>query len=100
MVKRGGERSKGVQSVDRAVSVLYVLAEARQALSLNEISLRTELDKATVHRLLTTLVDRHLVEAAGGRGRYGLGWGVLRLEAGLIGGSDLKQIARPHLERL
>jgi DNA-binding IclR family transcriptional regulator len=89
-----------VRVVDRAVDVLFCLSDAGGELSLREISARTGLDKATVHRILTTLGNRGLVRPGGQSGSYALDVGILRLSAGAFGGLEIRSIARPFMVEL
>jgi DNA-binding IclR family transcriptional regulator len=90
--------SGGVQSVDRAVTVLEILA--RGGAGVSEIAAHLGVHKSTAFRLLAALEDRELVEQAQDRGKYRLGFGVLRLANGVVGRLDLTQQGRPVCERL
>src|SRR5881409_1751375 len=45
----------GVQSVDRALSIIETLAEDDEGYRLSDLAIRTGLSTSTVHRLLATL---------------------------------------------
>lgn len=79
-----GEAVSGIQSVDRAVSVLEILAR-RGEVGVSDIAAEIGVHKSTAFRLLSTLETRDLVEQLQERGRYRLGFGILRL-AGAIPG--------------
>lgn len=51
-----------VQSVERALSLLEVLAEDEEGCRLTDLAVRTDLSPSTVHRLLTTLEHRGFVQ--------------------------------------
>lgn len=89
----------GVQSVDRAVSVLEILAQ-RGAAGVSEVAGEIGVHKSTVFRLLGALEARGLVEQSVERGKYRLGFGIVRLAGAVTGSFDLSQQARPVLERL
>jgi DNA-binding IclR family transcriptional regulator len=89
----------GVQSVDRAVSVLEILARSGEA-GVSEVAAEVELHKSTVFRLLGALEARGLVEQVRERGKYRLGFGLLRLAGGVTDRIDIAQQGRPVLERL
>src|SRR6185436_11212334 len=72
------EPSAGVQSVDRAISVLEILARAGVA-RVTDVAAELGVHKSTAFRLLTALEDRGLVEQDRERGKYRLGFGILRL---------------------
>lgn len=90
----GSARDGAVQSVDRAISVLQVLAR-RGDLGVTEISNELAVHKSTVSRLLGTLEARGLVEQATHRGRYRLGYGVAQLAQGASKKHDMTVVSRP-----
>ncbi|MDQ0964479.1 DNA-binding IclR family transcriptional regulator [Streptomyces sp. B4I13] len=89
----------GVQSVDRAISVLEILAQRGEA-GVSEVAAEIEVHKSTAFRLLGALEARGLVEQAGERGKYRLGFGIVRLAGAVTGRIDITQQSRPVCERL
>jgi DNA-binding IclR family transcriptional regulator len=77
-----------VQSVDRAVSALEFLARQGEA-GVSDVAGAVGVHKSTASRLLGVLQARGLVEVAGERGRYRLGYGILRLAAAMGGTLDV-----------
>jgi hypothetical protein len=73
-----GDGAVGVQSVDRAVSVLEILAQRGEA-GVSEVAADIGVHKSTAFRLLAALEERELVEQTQDRGKYRLGFGILRL---------------------
>src|SRR5437588_12485936 len=55
-------RDSGVQSVDRALSIIETLAEDDEGYRLSDLAVRTGLSTSTVHRLLATLEKRRFVQ--------------------------------------
>jgi DNA-binding IclR family transcriptional regulator len=88
-----------VQSVDRAVSILEILARAGEA-GVTEISKELGVHKSTAFRLMAALERRDLVEQIDGRGKYRLGTGILRLAGATTSRLDLVQESRPICRRL
>ncbi|MDI3406408.1 IclR family transcriptional regulator [Streptomyces cavernicola] len=88
-----------MQSVDRAVSILQVLA-AQGPSGVTDIAEALEIHKSTVFRLLATLESRGLVEQASERGRYRIGGTVVELAGGATKGSDLSLLSRPICQEL
>ncbi|CAN5894309.1 IclR family transcriptional regulator [soil metagenome] len=82
-----------VQSVDRAVRVLEILAHAGEA-GVTEIAAELAVHKSTAFRLVAALEQRGLVEQHAERGKYRLGVGVLRLAAATTARLDLVQESR------
>jgi DNA-binding IclR family transcriptional regulator len=89
----------GVQSVDRAISVLEILAQRGEA-GVSEVAAEIDVHKSTAFRLLGALEARGLVEQAGDRGKYRLGFGIVRLAGAVTGRIDITQQGRPVCEEL
>ena len=66
-----------VQSVDRALAVLDILARRGEA-GVTELAAALDVHKSTASRLVSALEHRELVEQIGDRGKYRLGAGILR----------------------
>ncbi len=93
------EGSAGVQSVDRALTILELLARVGEA-GVTEIAGDLGVHKSTAFRLVSTLESHRLVEQTSDRGRYRLGVGVLRLAGATTARLDLVQEARPVCRKL
>ncbi|WP_217708567.1 IclR family transcriptional regulator [Nonomuraea rhodomycinica] len=91
--------SGGVQSVDRAISVLEILSRRGEA-GVSEVAAEIDVHKSTAFRLLGALEARGLVEQAEDRGKYRLGFGIIRLAGGVSTQMDVTQRARPVCHRL
>jgi IclR family acetate operon transcriptional repressor len=92
-------RDGSVQSVDRAISILQVLARHGSA-GVTEIGGELGVHRSTVFRLLATMEARGLVEQNGERGRYRLGYGVAQLAAGATRKRDLSMLSRQVCQEL
>jgi IclR family transcriptional regulator, acetate operon repressor len=90
-------QANGVQSVERAFTLLEVLAGAGGELSLSEIAAESGLPLPTIHRLIRTLVDRGYVRQLATR-RYTLGPRLISLGESASG--RLTGWARPWLTSL
>lgn len=78
-------QSGGVQSVDRALQILEILARKGDA-GVSEIAEEMGVHKSTVSRLVGSLVTRELVRQNSERGKYQLGFGILRLASSIPAG--------------
>lgn len=94
-----GGQPGGVQSVDRALQVLEILARDGHA-GVSEIAEEMGIHKSTVSRLMGSLVGREIVHQNSERGKYQLGFGILRLASSIPGRLSLVREARPVLESL
>ncbi|MBF4160783.1 IclR family transcriptional regulator [Nocardioides acrostichi] len=91
--------SGNVQSVERAASVLTVLAGAHRSMDLAEIASAVGLPKTTVHGLLATMRGVGWVE----QDRPSAGYRVARRLSGLatsLDPADLRSAATPWMDRL
>jgi DNA-binding IclR family transcriptional regulator len=91
--------SGGVQSVDRALYALELLARHGEA-GVTDLAAEIGVHKSTAFRLLCALEERELVEQAHERGKYRLGFGILRLASAVSGRLDVTQQGREICERL
>jgi DNA-binding IclR family transcriptional regulator len=89
----------GVQSVDRALQILDILAREGDA-GVSEIAEEMGVHKSTVSRLVGSLVGRDLVRQNSERGKYQLGFGILRLASSIPGRLSVVREARDVLESL
>jgi len=91
----GREEDPGpVQSVDRAVAILEILARDGEA-GVTEVARELDVHKSTASRLLAALDRRELVTQDTARGRFRLGVGIVRLAGAATRGLDLVQESRP-----
>ena len=88
----------GVQSIERAFSILRVLA--RGPLGVTEIADRAELPKSTVSRLLAALEAEGAVEQLEVGGGYSIGGALAMLGASSNPSSGLRPVIRPFIEEL
>ncbi len=92
----GGAKAatSNVQSVDRAVSILEMLAHDGES-GVTKIADELGVHKSTAFRLIATLEQRGLVEQDLERGKYRLGVGILRLAGATTARLDVVQETRP-----
>ncbi len=95
----GQDTSSGVQSVDRALTILGILARHGEA-GITEIAGELGVHKSTAFRLVATLESHDLVEQNQERGKYRLGVGVLRLAGATTARLDVVQEARAVCRQL
>ena len=86
--------TSNVQSVDRAVSILEMLAHDGES-GVTKIADELGVHKSTAFRLIATLEQRGLVEQDLERGKYRLGVGILRLAGATTARLDVVQETRP-----
>lgn len=98
-VSNAAQDTGGVQSVDRAITVLEILARRGEA-GVTEIAAQLGVHKSTAFRLLAALEGRGMVEQTADRGKYRLGFGIIRLAGATSAQMDLSRESRPVCERL
>ncbi|MBX6394364.1 MAG: IclR family transcriptional regulator [Alicyclobacillaceae bacterium] len=89
-----------VKSVDRALRILEQVSRYKEGVGITELAADVDMYKSTVHRLLTTLLNRGYVEQDVKTGRYKLGYKILEMASRLLGNLDIRKEARPYLEDL
>lgn len=89
-----------VQVLERALGLLNVLGASPEDMSLNDLSEAIGLHKSTVHRLVSVLEQFGYVERHPENGKYRLGLKLFELGSKAIGKLDMRERARPHLQRL
>lgn len=88
-----------VQSVERAVAILEILARSGES-GVTDIAHELAVHKSTAFRLVATLELGGLVEQTGDRGKYRLGVGILRLAGATTARLDVVQESRPVCRKL
>lgn len=88
-----------VQSLDRALRVLTVVAEA-DGLSLSEIAAKAELAPSTAYRMLTTLESSAMVEFDRTDQLWSVGVGAYRIGSAFLRRRKLSDRARPVMQAL
>jgi DNA-binding IclR family transcriptional regulator len=101
--EKSGDKSpaqgvQGVQVIARAATILRVLEDEGDGLSLGQIAQRVNLARSTVQRIVGALALEKFVIAASPNGRVRLGPAILRLAASAR--TDFVAEARPFLVRL
>lgn len=89
----------GLQSVDRALQVMELLA-AWGSGGVTELAAEIGVHKSTVFRLLGALEARDLVEQTADRGKYRLGFGIVRLARRVNVHLEITEQARTVTEKL
>src|ERR671923_3030505 len=92
-------RQGGVQSVDRAIAILDLLAERSEA-GVTDIAAAIGVHKSTASRLLASLEAGRLVEQTTHRGSFRLGFGLMRLAPPVPRRVDVTREGLPVLEAL
>jgi IclR family acetate operon transcriptional repressor len=93
-------RDGGVQSVDRALSIIETLAEDDQGYRLSDLAIRTGLSTSTVHRLLATLESRRFVQFDRAESKWHVGARSFTVGATFARRRNFSAQAIPYLRKL
>jgi DNA-binding IclR family transcriptional regulator len=100
MERRQALKTTPPPAVDRALTILEVLAQSTRGLRLPEIALRLGLPKSSAHSLLVGLERRGYLQRSDTSGRYRFGLKILSLANAALCGMTLRDIAFPVLTGL
>src|SRR5438477_9534107 len=98
-MSNGEERDVGVRSVERAISILDMLAQGGWRTGA-DVARELHVHRSTALRLLGTLERHALVERDQRTARYRLGRRLPQLASVVTGEFDLRYVARPVCEQL
>src|SRR3989475_6709731 len=98
-MSNGEEREVGVRSVERAISILDLLAQGGWRTGA-DVARELHVHRSTALRLLGTLERHALVERDQRTARYRLGRRLPQLASVVTGEFDLRYVARPVCEQL
>jgi IclR family transcriptional regulator, acetate operon repressor len=93
-------RDGGVQSVDRALSIIETLAEDDEGYRLSDLAIRTGLSTSTVHRLLATLESRRFVQFDRAESKWHVGARSFTVGATFARRRNFSAQAVPYLRKL
>lgn len=88
-----------IQVLDRALAILEALSQYGPDLTLGQLSESLGLHKSTAHRLIMVLERHKLLEKHAEKGKYRLGLKLFELGTRAVSQLDLRERARPFLER-
>lgn len=89
-----------VQSVERALMILDLIAKENREMSLTEISKALGWPKSTVHGLIATLRDYHYISQSATTGHYHLGVRLFELGNIVARSWDIRTMALPVMQHL
>lgn len=94
------ENLKRVQSIDRAISILKLFSEARKEMKLTDIADELDLNKSTVHGIISTLRYHGFIEQDEETQKYRLGVYLIKLGDLVSNSIDIIEIARPIINEV
>lgn len=94
------ERENMVKSVSRALDIIKLISLKKGGLGVTEIANQMDINKSSVYRILSTLVQYGYVEQDKGTERYKLGYQFLEASSRLLESLDIRTEAKPFLQEL
>nr|WP_206762424.1 IclR family transcriptional regulator [Cytobacillus firmus] len=94
------ERENMVKSVSRALDIITLISLKKNGLGVTEIANQIDINKSSVYRILSTLVQYGYIEQDTETGKYKLGYKFLEISSKLLESIDLRAEARPFLQEL
>ncbi len=94
------ERENMVKSVSRALDIIKLISWKKGGLGVTEIANQMDINKSSVYRILSTLVQYGYVEQDKGTERYKLGYQFLEVSSRLLESLDIRTEAKPFLQEL
>lgn len=91
------DRENMVKSVGRALDIITLVSLKKGGLGVTEIAKQIDINKSSVYRILSTLVQYGYVEQDVETGRYKLGYKFLEISSKLLESIDLRAEAKPFL---
>lgn len=91
------ERNNRVRSIEKALSILEVLNQDHE-LSLGEISIRLNMDKGTVHRLIGTLKHSGYIDQNPNNRKYANSFKFFEMGNNVVDKKGLRKTAEPLIE--
>jgi DNA-binding IclR family transcriptional regulator len=93
-------KTQTVPALDRALSILEILAQSRAGLTLPELVEQSHLPRSSVHYLLVTLERRGYVCRSERTSRYLFGSKLISLASSAMSRTYMRQVAGPYLQEL
>jgi IclR family KDG regulon transcriptional repressor len=95
-----GAGDTSVQTIDRALDIIELLAIQREGLGVTEIGSRVGLHKSTVYRLLNALGERGYIEKDEKYSTYKIGLKFLEISSLYLNKLEIKTEALPYMRKL
>jgi len=93
-------QEKGVQTLNRVLDIIELLAEQREGIGVTEIGQALGLHKSTVHRMLNALAERGYIEKDPKYSTYKIGLKFIEISSLSLNKLELKTEARPFIRKL
>lgn len=89
-----------IQSLERGLSILAILAQSSRPMSLNEVAVHYPFDRSTVFRLIKTMVQSGFIHQNPRTKHYTLGFKVLQLAGAVCDNLPVEEFLRPLMHQV
>jgi len=87
-------------SVKRTFDILYAIAKSKTGMNISELSRSLKINKSTVHGITLALENINVIIKDGSSKKYKLGISIIELARFAHTQTDLREIAKPSMEKL
>lgn len=87
-------------TVNKALTILPILTQEKGGMGMMELSKRIGLNRSTVYRLVSALMESGFIRQDPATQKYSLGLKIVELAGHIMAEMDVREIARPHLQKL
>ncbi|ASV69447.1 IclR family transcriptional regulator [Cytobacillus sp. FSL W7-1323] len=94
------ERDNMVKSVSRALDIIDMISLRKYGMGVTEIANEMDINKSSVHRILSTLVKYGYIEQVKDSGKYKVGYKILNISTRLLDSIDIRSEAKLYLQDL
>ncbi|MCG8632362.1 MAG: IclR family transcriptional regulator [Desulfobacterales bacterium] len=92
--------AKTIQSLERGLRILNIIGKSHTPMSLNDIAAHFSIDRSSVFRLISTLVQNDYVFQDAANKTYTLGYGVMKLSEAASRFSPVESLIRPVMRQV
>jgi IclR family transcriptional regulator, KDG regulon repressor len=89
-----------VKSVSRALDIITIVSMKKGGMGVTDIAKQMDINKSSVYRILSTLVQYGYIYQDEETGRYKIGYKFLQISSRLLESIDLREEAKPYLQEL
>ncbi|MFZ4452754.1 IclR family transcriptional regulator [Salibacterium aidingense] len=89
-----------VKSIDRALTIVKLVSAKKDGFSVTELAAQMGLNKSSIFRIVSTLIDHGFIEQDPETKKYRLGYQYLELSSKLLDSIDVRKEAAPYLKQL
>lgn len=89
-----------VKSVDRAMTIIQLVSTRKDGYSVTELAENLGLNKSSIFRIVTTLIEHGFIQQDEETKKYRLGYQYLELSSKLLDSIDIRKEATPFLKEL